>query len=270
MIALFDRCFYFQIDKTFVCMGNADFGDGPLNVVTSAPPSTHWRACGLRTGDRVRLQNHRLHIGPHVRFDIESLQLWQPTPVLPPVDIDTFLTALERFHYLREPNEGLASAAFLTNKNLSNQYVKGINNFSVWLENQFERTQPLEWDDGLLGAGPGLTPSGDDFLGTAVLTLQAIGESEIAVKLFSNIEGKLTSHTNPISAQHLIAASQGWAGSALHEVFSAASNQSHAGLLPALNKLAETGHTSGWDALAGLYTTLKIWHPCGRSRRDAA
>ena len=63
--------------------------------------------------------------------------------------------------------------------------------------------------------------------------------------------------TNPISAQHLCAATEGLGSISLHHLFKAL----HAGKdqAQALKDLTAIGHTSGWDALAGVYTTLNIW-----------
>ncbi len=36
VIAVFDHCFYLSLKNTYICLGNSNFSDGPLNIVSSA------------------------------------------------------------------------------------------------------------------------------------------------------------------------------------------------------------------------------------------
>jgi hypothetical protein len=99
----------------------------------------------------------------------------------------------------------------------------------------------------LIGLGPGLTPSGDDYFGGVMVALHLTGRSAQAETLWRWLEPRLPAHTTAISAAHLAAAAQGEAHEALHAVLD--------GEDPAL--LDGVGHCSGWDALAGAVAVLR-------------
>src|SRR5262249_37413668 len=68
----------------------------------------------------------------------------------------------------------------------------------------------------LLGLGPGLTPSGDDFIGGVLIALALIGLSALRDRLWSALAPLAPAATNQISCAHLAAAAQGLGHAALH------------------------------------------------------
>src|SRR5262249_42586767 len=62
---------------------------------------------------------------------------------------------------------------------------------------------------GLLGLGPGLTPSGDDVLCGVLVALHALGEPRAAGKLGDAIAAETRRATTPLSGAFLAAAAQG-------------------------------------------------------------
>ena len=70
----------------------------------------------------------------------------------------------------------------------------------------------------LLGLGPGLTPSGDDFLGGIMIALNLIGRRDICSRLWVFILNQPTYLTSKISWTYLNAASQGFS-SVIHNQF---------------------------------------------------
>jgi len=102
---------------------------------------------------------------------------------------------------------------------------------------------------GVLVLGPGLTPSGDDFLGGVMLALHHVHRAAQARGLWRSLEPRL-SRTAPISAAHLAAAAAGEGHEALHAALLHLF-QREPGWPAALDALDAIGHCSGWDALAG-------------------
>ena len=102
----------------------------------------------------------------------------------------------------------------------------------------------------LLGLGPGLTPSGDDFLIGTLVALQETGEVERQARLSEIVRRLAPARTSPISAAHLLAACDGMASDALHCAFQAILCNAP-GLAGELTALAAIGHSSGWDAGRG-------------------
>lgn len=106
----------------------------------------------------------------------------------------------------------------------------------------------------LLGAGEGLTPSGDDFVGGVLFALRlgARGERAAQVEVFANrICEAAPKRTHVISATLLadLAALRGY--SLIDEVGLAAMDGSVSRVLTAGRTLVTLGHSSGWDLLAG-------------------
>ena len=105
-------------------------------------------------------------------------------------------------------------------------------------------------------SGPGLTPSGDDYLGGVLVALRWVGRGAQADSLWRWLEPRLAAGTSAISAAHLAAAAGGEAHEALHEVLRDLSAWEAPDLLPAC-AARRVGHTSGWDALAGIVAVAR-------------
>jgi len=234
VVAVFDRFFYLELASTYVCVGNSDFSNGPLNIVSSAPSQTNWIASGLRVGDSASVTNSHLKVGTNISFGFGDVQIWTPAPALiSPV----LITSIELF-YAATPSQNC----------LPEQASPLIEALSKWLKNSNpEVPAPIK---NLLGMGPGLTPSCDDFIGAMLITLYHLKQKDTQTQLANAVVELAPACTNPISAQHLYAAIEGLGSDAFHQVLQ--------GDTPALGTLTSIGHSSGWDALAGLYMTLKV------------
>ncbi len=107
---------------------------------------------------------------------------------------------------------------------------------------------------GLVGLGPGLTPSGDDLLAAYAVTLAVTGDTAAARRLAAAVAPALD-RTTPISAAYLRAALTGQASARVHAVINAVI--SGADLDGDCAALTAVGHTSGWDALAGIAMAIR-------------
>ena len=102
----------------------------------------------------------------------------------------------------------------------------------------------------LVGRGPGLTPSGDDLLGGILVALHTIGRADLAVALWEQLAPQVRQRTHAISHALLCAAAQGEGSDTLHRAINACLSDENPA--PALAGLAQIGHSSGWDAFAGV------------------
>ena len=102
----------------------------------------------------------------------------------------------------------------------------------------------------LLGAGSGLTPSGDDCIVGLLVALHALGERDVAATAACVVARHAPHRTNRLSAAHLDAACAGEAIEPLHAAIAAIAADTS--LEPALDALERFGHGSGFDALAGV------------------
>jgi hypothetical protein len=109
---------------------------------------------------------------------------------------------------------------------------------------------------GLLGLGPGLTPSGDDYAGGAFFAraLLAAGGAADASGWRATAAALLrvaATRTHAISAALLADHVEGDGHAALHELARALARGEHEPAVAAARRLATLGHSSGWDILAG-------------------
>ena len=123
----------------------------------------------------------------------------------------------------------------------------------------------------LLGLGPGLTPSGDDFVGGVFFALHHLPEHAFTVSLAQlqhDVLRQAEHATNPISASLLADMVQGSSWRAAHELLDAA-QASDAELGRALRALLAVGASSGGDMLAGLLLALSVTppHSCTTARQ---
>jgi len=109
----------------------------------------------------------------------------------------------------------------------------------------------------LLGLGPGLTPSGDDFLGGALIALFRIGREDLAHRLYRQIQPDLAQRTGPVSRALIAAAASGEGLESLHAALDAVLTGASESMDQKLGGIDRIGHCSGWDALAGAVTVLR-------------
>jgi hypothetical protein len=193
VIAVFDRCFYLDLNSTYICLGSSNFSDGPLNIISSAPDKTNWITSGIRVGDRVNVADYKLKVGLNMVFGFMNTEIWEPRPLL----ITPILTTkIEQFYALNPSQSGLPRQAYPL-----------IEALADWLKTS--KPLPPPSIESLLGMGPGLTPSGDDFIGAMLITLHHMGQIETKAQLTKRVLNLTTKVTNPISAQHLYAAIDG-------------------------------------------------------------
>ena len=107
----------------------------------------------------------------------------------------------------------------------------------------------------LIGLGPGLTSSGDDFLVGALALLDALAERKAHAALVRVIAAIPRGLTSALSECLLKAAAAGHVGENLSRAVSAIVSGMPDQAVAAIRKI---GHSSGWDVMAGILTTLHV------------
>jgi hypothetical protein len=207
-------------------------------------------------------------IGNSARFTLDQSKVWRPVgwPKCPPPDHLTRICAdLAARAAIGAPHEGLArcvaggSETFAPAPWLARAANPRLTLFERGVSGLLERHGPAagcrDAIQGLIGLGPGLTPSGDDFLVGALSVLDAIGEREAHAAMARAIVDALPGRTTPLSACFLRAAAVGHIGENLHQ---AVSQLLTGDADTAIAAVAKIGHSSGWDMIAGILTTLMI------------
>ena len=269
--ALFERSFYIAFDQGWVCLGADSLPMGPMNVRSSAPHGMIWESRFLQIDDRVVSSASRLRVGQALEFGTGDVGTWDP-PAPPPW---TALTAKGGLDDLDRRQAGPGTDAGLAGFVLADRTAGPRNEVveAAWepieiLSRTAERAiggetlKSAELDDAvvaLLGLGPGLTPSGDDFLCGMLIALEVLPVSALRAHLIASIECHAQRRTNAISLAHLRAAGLGAGHEALHEFFNSLLAGDTATLPAQLTAIDKIGHSSGWDALAGICVTLRAY-----------
>jgi hypothetical protein len=117
----------------------------------------------------------------------------------------------------------------------------------------------------LIGLGPGLTPSGDDFLVGYLAGLRCAARGREECIAFLSGLGKavirLSRRTNDISRTYLVHAVRGQVSSrlvTLAEAICRGERSDH--LLEAAEAAIQVGHDSGMEAVTGLLLGLSVWN----------
>jgi len=226
---IFHRSYYVVFaDGRYACIGDPSAGRGPLNALV----------------DDFRVPV----VSAPVVLSVASR--WTP-PALPPnplIDIG----ALEYAARDRVPREGFGGLIVGAHNSLSSHAQPALEALERWLiGNALDDEAQM-----LIGLGPGLTPSGDDYLGGLLIALNALERRPQARALWRWLEPRLK-RTSAISAAHVAAAAEGEGHEALHACLEALASRS-ADWTQTLDRVANVGHVSGWDALAGIAAVAKL------------
>jgi hypothetical protein len=223
--AVFRRSVYVAFaGGQFACLGEESLGCGPLNALV--------RELALPA------------LGERIRLDFAQARSWSPAPL--PANAVPDVRALKRAARARVPREGLGCLVVDAHNSLSGHAQPALDAISRWLVgNALDDEAQV-----LVGLGPGLTPSGDDYLGGVLIALHQFGRESQARSLWRWLEPRLA-RTSAISAAHLAAAAQGEGHEALHACLHALCD-ANADWNSVLARLDAVGHCSGWDSLAGV------------------
>jgi hypothetical protein len=246
--AVFERSFYLRAGSDFVCVGEPDVGNGPLTLIGYL----RLPDLALQARQPASLSDRHIAIGNSLRLTLDQADAWRPPawPVCPsPARLIDTCEALARRTAIDAPEHALA-------RHWARLAGPRIATFERWLSDVIARAAPSgDAARGLLGLGPGLTPSGDDCLVGALALLDCIGERDAHAALGRAIIEALPGATSALSACLLRAAAAGHIGEALHRAVSSVI----AGDVDAAIAAVETiGHSSGWDMMAGVTTTLRV------------
>lgn len=262
------------------CIGGREVGPGPLHALCEFPGGVDFRAKAAPR-DRVMIENGWMRIGPEMRIDASRPEEWKPERLPADWDGRTFrrnLPFLAERIASRGIREGLAPfiPPMMRGERVSCENVlqqalwRGVGALRSWLPRvrcaEKSRAHPLT-EPGLIGLGPGLTPSGDDFWCGVMIALHALGWSDEALrKISGEILARAGERTNRISRAHLACAARGQGADALHRAIAAMGLADEERLGSALCAVESIGHTSGWDSLAGVVcvlTSMEAWRGDG-------
>lgn len=275
-VARFQRSVYLRgEDRDIVCLCSHSLDSGPLNVRCALPEAIDWRHldCGAElTG---RFDGESLRFGGRIRFGLGRARIWKPANIAQLCNaasarLRAFLAAAA----VRAPDAGLGTVFRMPRSRPATDQSRASDGVLVaaapalaalrrWLAyagiGQESRALPPPREAiEIVGLGPGLTPSGDDYLGGLMIGLRAIRRGDLAIGLARLVLPVARRATATISYAHLACAAEGYGGAALHRTLAAIAGSEPLDTGPCLDGVARMGATSGWDALAGAALPLCI------------
>ena len=268
-----------------ICVGQNFFTQGPyLRIAREANPDP-----ALKCGALGSPQTYSIH--PHdksggflqggVTIDLDQAIEWKPLGVVPEhaQPLSTLNVCVRR---LLEAVVKLGNAKGLGQTTLLISAVVDGNEMAIFPQDSLlarvrgsifalaraclkeDMVQVTQIGREFVGLGPGLTPSGDDFLGGLLFAAHTLKtaypedfdwEQEPVMGL---IDWART-ETHPISHAILSDLALGYGPEPLHEVVTSllkGQNLDHA--MAGVTRLIEIGDTSGWDILAGMLTGMLL------------
>jgi len=264
--AVFERSFYITLPGGLICVGPVSLGAGPLNLLCAPSSAAAPLSAIPKPGHIAVVENASLCVGP-LRMCLACAEPWHPLP----------LGAWSRYNLARGlaaftdalpqllPDEGLARLLRpIGSLDQLTPVVRAAQAPARYLAQVLETTTATDATDispariaPLIGLGPGLTPSGDDYLGGILITLSLIGQTRLRDRLWRAVEPLLHLRTCGISRAHLAAASEGHGSAALHDLLHAVLAGRNDAISTAMETVSAIGHTSGWDTVAGAIAVLR-------------
>jgi hypothetical protein len=262
--AVFERSFYIGLGQRWVCVGAQDLGAGPLNLLLEPWPAGRPLRASVGDGDAVTVTERGLST-KRLKISLAGARRWRPEP--PPAftaqSLARGLAATSALLRTRRPQDGLGlghGLSLVCSGPMTPGAVAPLRELARLLRcaaagEPYSIAAPAIAP--LIGLGPGLTPSGDDYLGGVLVALSSIGGIRFRDQFWHALEPDLNHGTTDISRAHLAAAAEGLGCAALHACINAILSGRQDLLPDAITALTGMGHSSGSDMLAGALCVLR-------------
>jgi hypothetical protein len=233
-------------------------GNGPFNVVIDAAriPSQ------IEISDQITIGEIKLIIG-EVVIDLAQVNTWDPVPDWKAVGDYDLADLVQKIEYRLsrlDALDGMAAVFYGSAQGLSKFHSKLKSGSTRMLDGlqDSDVESIMVGADTLGGLGPGLTPSGDDFLIGAMHALWATREGGTAKKTSELIWAGAAGKTTAFSRAWLAAAVAGEAVESWHDLIRAVCTNRGEETDQAIESILSIGETSGADALTGFVRVLKM------------
>lgn len=264
--AVFERSFYCRdSDDRWLCFLRDDLEPGPLHALATGWPEQ--LGDHVFEGQTLAAAGRSILATPTFTVEFSEFLPWQPTtfpPVNPPLLRDALLRLRQAMRRLAPPDTLAGQLVGCKNSHETDdgwqkavlaETSRGLDMVTRWLASPSDDSL-RDAVQALVGLGPGLTPTGDDILAGTLLTLHALRQTERAAALATAINEWGVEGTNRISLAHLRAAAAGQGAAPFHDMLNGLL-RCDATFEPYLWRIDAVGHSSGWDILTGIVTTLE-------------
>lgn len=260
--SVFKRTFNLRVvdNDELYTITNRELDNGPNTLITDA---ISFQNVSLEEHDKVFVNDGCLYIGNQLVISTEKCKKW--SSVLPefPEEITTLtrnLTIMKKY-LTRHAECGGMKPDFSSENLFSKEVSRVLTEQSRLLLEELaagRMTNALHHAKSLIGLGPGLTPSGDDFLVGLFAVMNVKGYTNERQLLFCEEVVKLAKDlTNEISYMALKKASTGKVRESIIQLISSLFYRNENELILSLNKVLAIGSTSGTDIALGLIAGLE-------------
>lgn len=279
VIATFGRSFYCRDNRdNIICIGQAEIGQGPFTLLCSV--GSFWPVTILANGSSLRFRNHQLLLeGDGVIFDLHGASVWRKSLSTingsgekllsditwiagkalcdaPPQSLGMVISS---FFPLNLHKSGRLSCSLT--EALHTRFVEATSrvcHLPVLLPSGKLNPSFGEGLVRLIGLGPGLTPSGDDFLGGIVMGLYKADRKEEAASLADFFYRSARGRVSEISLNFYRALAEGLVAEPYYLFLEAIGREDSRELVSLFKRVGELGGTSGWDTIAGIVFGISI------------
>lgn len=260
--AVFASSLYVRFGDAWACLGGRNIGRGPLNVPCDAVRPKDWREV-TALGSPAVVRGGRLHLSDGFVV-LGGAPDWQSTaaPSWTISSLASGLRALSAALPADLPKGGLAGfigPAVSPRTMVEKVAAPAVEELSRWAATPPGTGTgcPSGAVSALLGLGPGLTPSGDDFLAGFVVALRTVRHLSTARTLSREISEKAPNLTSDLSAAHLQSAIRAGLNEDMQTLLHALLTGRSGAITAGVTKLSAKAHYSSWDMLAGIATALR-------------
>jgi len=275
VIMRFNRCAYLQFHEQLVCVGLNELGSSSITCLFDSTLRKLPRC--LAVGSSAQFSTQSLLIDNRYCLGLSDAVCYASSLRTKSLRIGPLTTQYELLAKLTKPAAGLApllhyysTAAVHENltsaikaNNTDSELLRFVMPAIVQLANQIRvnccsdiagNTQARFDADlfiKLVGAGPGLTPSGDDFVCGVFAALHLCGLAKVANALWASIRPAANRSTTQVSIALLEQSARGEFGERLENIVRTYFDYSATTAEVFQRQINLIGETSGWDWLAG-------------------
>ncbi len=267
VVAVFERSATIVTQHGVLTLGGVTLGDGPLTVLLSANfGPLDWLRMGITRDAKGQVTNGMLRIGDTFALGVTDAEIWRPPAwsIATRSALIASLTMLRQIELSYWPSEGFSRLVIAGRPDVSDRSARAAQPIIADLARLLPQAIATEIASPalaraatlLIGLGPGLTPSGDDFLGGVFLSLSALGQTKLRDALWDVLAPEMELLTTGLSGAHVAAAADGLASDRVHNALNAIVTYDATALPAHIALLRAMGHCSGCDTLAGIIIGL--------------
>ncbi|MEW6593173.1 MAG: DUF2877 domain-containing protein [Candidatus Hadarchaeota archaeon] len=269
--SVFDRTFNILVRDELVGVVRGDISPSPIDLVTDISPSETMGALGVKSGMKAQVAAGWVVVGGVLSISLKEAKLWQPpTSIEKPLGVKAVEQNLEiarktaiskagmegfghLLKHLDEISQGKSIAAEFND--VTRTVLPHILDL-VKSAREADVSKVKKSVKGIVGLGPGLTPSGDDFLSGFASALwwasRSFGKGTVIVDEINATIFQESKKTNLLSRQLLEHAVHGEVNERVGKLLMAILSGEQSEISPLVEQVVKIGETSGADMMVGL------------------